>query len=265
MGLFGPSKKEKQLQEQLDQQNAEIQKLQAMLTPEYAQIEKLKEEIQHLEKVLEELKSQQKIYNNNIDSLVMVEKEHNLTISRLKNQIAVFYNEIDMLEYGIYKPTFDFATSDLYKDKLKEIRDKQKEYIKEDKAATGVTGWTVNGNAAQGKKMVADTKKLLLRAFNTECDDIVAKVRVSNLTKSIERIDKISEQISKLGNIMSISITQPYIQLKRDEVRLALDFQQKKQEEKDILKELRAQEREEAKALKEIEEEKKRLAKEQKH
>ena len=50
-----------------------------------------------------------------------------------------------------------------------------------------------------------------------------------------------------------------------EEVKLALDFQQKKQEEKETLKELRAQEREEAKVLKEIEEERKRLKKEQTH
>ena len=113
--------------------------------------------------------------------------------------------------------------------------------------------------------MVKDNKKLLLRAFNVECDDIVAKVKISNLDKSVERIYKISEQISKLGKTMSISITPEYINLKVEEVKMALDFQQKKQEEKEIQKELRAQEREEAKIQKEIEEERKRLQKEQTH
>ena len=64
---------------------------------------------------------------------------------------------------------------------------------------------------------------------------------------------------------MSISIAPGYIRLKIEEVKLALDFQQKKQEEKELQKELRAQEREEAKVLKEIEEERKRLIKEQSH
>lgn len=96
-----------------------------------------------------------------------------------------------------------------------------------------------------------------------ECDDIVANVKISNFEKSIERIYKISDQISKLGSIMSISITDKYIKLKIEEVKLALDFQQKKQEEKDRIKELREQQRETAKVLKEIEEAKKKLAKEQ--
>lgn len=165
----------------------------------------------------------------------------------------------------MYKPTFEFSNSDLYKEKLKELRDLQKDCIKNDTAALGSTNWTVNGSQAQGRAMVKDTKKLLLRAFNVECDDIVANVKVSNLDKSVERINKISEQISKLGKTMSISITPRYIKLKIEEVKLALDFQQKKQAEKELLKELRAQEREEARVLKEIEEERKRLTKEQTH
>jgi hypothetical protein len=64
---------------------------------------------------------------------------------------------------------------------------------------------------------------------------------------------------------MSISITQAYINLKIEEVKLALDFQQKKQEEKELLKELRQQQREEEKVQKEIEAERKKLFKEQSH
>jgi hypothetical protein len=64
---------------------------------------------------------------------------------------------------------------------------------------------------------------------------------------------------------MAIGISPGYVRLKIDEVKLALDYQQKKQEEKERQKELRAQEREEAKVLKEIEEERKRLKKEQMH
>ena len=113
--------------------------------------------------------------------------------------------------------------------------------------------------------MVNNYKKLLLRSFNVECDDIVANVKISNVSRSIDRILKVSEQVSKLGNTMGIGISPKYIQLKIDEVKLALDYQQKKQEEKERIKELKAQEREEAKILKEIEEERKRLKKEQTH
>ena len=258
MGLFGPSKKEKALQ-------AEVERLTGLLLPEQRDIENLKQQISNLQSTIANL---DKTINNNNDKIANL----NTQISKLdqeildkRKQLAVFEVDINALDYGLYKPTFEFANSDLYKEELKKLRDKQKQCIKNDNAAFGNTNWQVNGSAAQGRTMVNNYKKLLLRAFNVECDDIVANVKVSNLDRSIERIEKISEQISKLGKTMAIGISPGYVRLKIDEVKLALDYQQKKQEEKERQKELRAQEREEAKVLKEIEEERKRLKKEQTH
>ena len=265
MGLFGLSKAEKALQEanaRLVQENARLNQL---LLPEQRAIDILKAKIKDLQEDIG-------LLQKTIDGKKFTINELNTTINTFNNEIeekkkliSVFDVDIEAQEYGLYKPTFEFANSDLYKDRLKELRDKQKEKIKYDTAAVGSTNWTVDGSVAKGRAMVKDNKKLLLRAFNVECDDIVAKVKISNLDKSVERIYKISEQISKLGKTMSISITPEYINLKVEEVKMALDFQQKKQEEKEIQKELRAQEREEAKIQKEIEEERKRLQKEQTH
>ena len=258
MGLFGPSKKEKALQ-------AEVERLTGLLLPEQRDIENLNQQISNLQSTIAEL---DKTINNNNDKI----GDLNTQISKLdqeilekRKQLAIFEVDINALDYGLYKPTFEFANSDLYREELNKLRDKQKQCIKNDNAAFGNTNWQVNGSAAQGRTMVNNYKKLLLRAFNVECDDIVANVKVSNLDRSIERIEKISEQISKLGKTMAIGISPGYVRLKIDEVKLALDYQQKKQEEKDRQKELRAQEREEAKVLKEIEEERKRLKKEQTH
>lgn len=258
MGLFGPSKKEKALQ-------AEVERLTDLLLPEQRDIENLNQQISSLKLTIAGL---EKTINNNNDKIGAL----NTQVSKLdheilekRKQLAVFEVDINALDYGLYKPTFEFANSDLYKEELSKLRDKQKQCIKNDNAAYGNTNWQVNGSAAQGRTMVNNYKKLLLRAFNVECDDIVANVKVSNLDRSIERIEKISEQISKLGKTMAIGISPGYARLKIDEVKLALDYQQKKQEEKERQKELRAQEREEAKVLKEIEDERKRLKKEQTH
>ena len=88
--------------------------------------------------------------------------------------------------------------------------------IKEKSAVNGATGWTVNGDATQGKKMVNDTQKLLLRAFNQECDELVNKVKYTNFDASLDRINKSAEAISKLGTIMNISIRREYLHLKQD-------------------------------------------------
>lgn len=281
MSVFGKSKKQQieELQAEVGRLSSECSQLQndnknlqvkldemvASLPKEKKDFDQLKEQSEGLKIEIEN--RQQRIEQQESSIKEQQEKERQLRtiISDIKKQIGGLTEEIDMQEYGIYRPTYEFANSDLYKDKLKSIRQQQKDMVKLKTACTGSQSWTVNGNATQGRKMVADMQKLLLRAFNNECDDIISNVKVSNHDKSINRIYSISESISKLGKIMSISITQQYVSLKIQELDLALDYAQKKAEEKERLKELRAQEREEAKARKEIEEAKKKLEKEQTH
>ena len=125
--------------------------------------------------------------------------------------------------------------------------------------------WQVNGSSSKGRKMVSDTQKLLLRAFNNECDDIVSKVKYTNFDASLDRIYKSAEAISKLGSIMNIFITSRYINAKVKELCLAFEYQQKKQTEKEELKAARAEQREQAKIQKEIEEQRRKIEKEQTH
>ena len=70
-----------------------------------------------------------------------------------------------------------------------------KELIKQFNAEAKQTAWTVNGKHSEGKKMVGQIARLLMEAFNGECDEIVRKVTYSNVNKSLERIDKIAENV----------------------------------------------------------------------
>lgn len=258
MGLFGPSKKEKELQ-------TEVDRLREMLLPEQQDILKLRKIIQFLEdekaKAEKELETTKNLIQKNNRTIYSLDEE----IKKKKEKIFSLETAIEMQEYGIYEPCYEFANSSQYKDKLTEIRDQQKQLIKKDLACAGDTTWTVNGNATQGKKMVRDMQKLLLRAFNLECDNLIDSVRVSSFEKSLERINATSEQISKLGSIMKIYIAPAYVSLKLKELALALDYQQKKQEEKEKLRELKEQQREEARVQKEIEEARAKLKKEKAH
>ena len=258
MGLFGPSKKEQELQ-------AENDRLRALLPPEGMQgvsiqqkIEELNREQTRVQFDLEKKKAELLKAEARIRQTEQQKKE-------LEQQIVNLQGDIDIQNYGLYRPTFSFANSSLYKDKLKDIREQQKDMIRTGRACTGNMSWTVNGDSKKGKKMVSDMQKLLLRAFNLECDDIVSNVKISNIEKSRQRISKSADQISKLGAIMAIAISPQYIQLKQQEVSLALDFEQKKQEEKEQIREAKAREREEARVQKEIEEERKKLQKERSH
>lgn len=174
-------------------------------------------------------------------------------------------DEVLLQSFSLYKPQYDFVNSAQYKYKLDDIREDQKNMIRQDQAVLGDTNWTVNNDARKGKKMVNDTKKLLLRAFNSECEYVISKVRYNNFDTCLKRIKKASETISKLGVVMNISIHNRYYELKVQELRLALEYQQMKQREKEEQQELRARMREEARIQREIEAERKKAEKEKQH
>lgn len=237
---------------------AENQSLKELLTPEMQDAQKLKERIAELEKKYVELDSDLVKKKN---ELQQIETE----IKKRRADLIVLDEELLVQEFGLYKPQFEFSSALDYKEELAKVRSIQKELIKNKDAVSGNMNWQVNGSAAKGKKMVGDTQKLLLRAFNNECDDIVAKVKYTNFDASLDRIYKSAETISKLGSIMDIAVTRRYIDAKVKELRLAFEYQQKKQEEKEALKAAREEQREQAKIQKEIEEQKKKIEKEQTH
>ena len=110
-----------------------------------------------------------------------------------------------------------------------------------------------------------DMQKLLLRAFNSECDEIISKVKYNNYDTSVKKMERSFNAIAKLGVTMSIAITAHYYDLKIQELRLALEYQIQKQREKEQKAELRAQQREEARLQKELKEQRKNIDKERKH
>lgn len=251
-------KNEKAMSAQMSELIFDNQKYQQMMTPEMQNGVELQKLIEKLHQ--EEVNVAERISDLNIKAADLESK-----IKSKRAQLISFDDEILVQEFGLYTPQFDFATALDYKEELAKIRAIQKEYIKSKTAVTGLTGWTVNGSASQGKKMVSDTQKLLLRAFNTECDEIINKVKYTNFDASLNRIYKSSEAISKLGTIMNISITQKYLDAKVRELRLAFEYQQKKQEEKEAAKAAREEQREQAKVQRELEEQQKKIEKEQTH
>lgn len=239
MSLFGLKEKK------------EIERLRATLSPEQVELADLQGALEQARQALAAVTAQREQEVQKLDVL--------------RAQLVQTEEELNLQSFGVYKPRYDLMRADEYRARLLEIRAQQKEMIKAKTAVTGLTNWTVNNNAAQGRKMVSDMQKLLLRAFNSECDDVIEHVRYSNLEASEKRITNSKDAISKLGTIMGISITPGYYRLKIEELYLAFEYQQKKQEEKEGQKEARARMREEAKLAKEIEEERKKLEKEQRH
>lgn len=239
MSLFG--RKEKQ----------EIERLKSLMSPEQL-------ELSDLQKKIEEAQSQHQ-------QLVQEIQEEQKKLAAVKSEIIETDENVLLQSFGFFTPHYIYDTSDQYKEAITEIRNRQKELVKSKKAVTGSTDWTVNGSKSKGKKMVSDMQKLLLRAFNAECDDTVEHVKFNNYESCKKKIAASYEAIAKLGVIMNVSITSQYYDLKVKELDLMHEYRMKKQAEKDELKEARARMREEAKLAKELEEARKKLEKEQTH
>ena len=236
----------------------ENQRLKQLVTPEMQNAIDIQQHIADLHQQENSISESITQKNNELNRL-------NEKINQVKSQLVVMNDAILFQDFALYEPRYDFCNSEEYKEKLQNIRDQQKQLIKNGYAVSGDKTWTVNGSQSQGNKMVADMQKLLLRAFNSECDEVISKVKYNNIEASEKKIRTSCDAISKLGKMMHIVITAPYFDLKIQELYLAFEYQQKKQEEKEALKEARAEMREAAKLQKEIEEQRKKIEKEQTH
>lgn len=257
--------KGKQYKQELSTTRSELDELKSTFTPEMQDAEKAMELTRQLNakasEISEQIAAQEQLLaqrNSEIASL-------DTTIRAKRAEIVQLDEEAELQSFGLYRPKYDFATSTQYKDRLTTVRDAQKSMIKTGIAVTGNMGWTVNGNASQGKKMVKDMQKLLLRAFNSECDELIDNVKFNTFDTACKRMKSSFDAISKLGSIMSVAITSNYYNLKYEELCLAFEYRQKKHEEAEEQKAIRARMREEAKLQREIEEARRRIEKEQKH
>ena len=229
----------------------ENESLKELLTPELQNAATLNNYVSELESRKEDLEKEISNLSSSIDSM--------------KKKAIFFEDAITYQEFGLYTPRYSFITSEEYKKELDRVRADQKAMIKNDTAIAGSKTWTVDGSKSKGNKMIKDMKKLFLRAFNSDCEGTISKVKYSNYDMSLKKIYQSAESIQKLGTMMSLSITPQYINSKVDELRIAFEYQQKKQEEKEAQKAARAEMREAARLQKEIEAQRKKIEKEQTH
>ncbi len=187
-------------------------------------------------------------------------------LATAKTQIVATEDLAILQEAGIYTYSHPLSDAVAYQARLDNIREEIKAMNRKDGGAIhAVTAWTVNGSNAEGRRMVRDFSKLMLRAFNAEADNLVRQLKPYKVIPAIERLKKVATTIEKLGATMQIRVTIRYMSLRVQELQLVADFLQKKGEEKDREREEKMRLREERKAQQEMERERLRLEKERQH
>jgi len=175
------------------------------------------------------------------------------TYKQLEKQIDLYKETLELNEYGVYQPKYSFDLPEQYLVELQGIYNKQKAMVQKGEAAVCTTQWEVGGSVVEGRKMTRQFIKLMLYAFNGECDAMISKVKWNNVNKYTERMRKSFDDINKLGITQRIHITEDYFQLKLAELSLTYEYEQKKFDEKEEQRRIREQMREEERAQKEFE------------
>ncbi len=247
MGLFDFLKKK---------EFEEIKQLKSQLE-RYKSITDIETEVENQKKRLEQIISSK---NNDIknaetefDSLNSKYQSALEIYKNLRKEIGIFENKLDLIEFGIYEPVYDFEKSDDYRQEQDKIIQLQKQMITADTAAICDTSWTVEGSVTKGRAVVKVYKKLMLRAFNGECDVLISKVKWNNVNQMKERMKKLFDAVNKLGQGFHVYLSKQYFDLKRKELILEYEYQSKKQQEKEEMRAVQAELREEEKARREFE------------
>lgn len=265
------AEKEEEINKKLSDKQEELdniqQKLDDMEAERIAEVdEKLKtkkEELENLDAKYEKLTAEKekeletKLHDANYD-LVHTRQKY----EEIKKDLVRAEDDLEMQEYGLYEPRYNFIHAVDYKERLDAVRKQQKQMIKDKTAAIGHTDWTMKGSEAKGRAFVNANIKQILRSFNNETTVLISKVKHSNIDNIENRINKTFTSLNNLYKREDVEITKGYLNLKLDELHLAYEYEVKKQEEKEELREAREREREEKKLQKELEKERKKFERE---
>jgi len=183
-------------------------------------------------------------------------------IEHYKSIMETYRNDGDLIIFGIYEKLYDFDNSEKYKIQHNKNLQEQKDMLKNKQAAqTHVLIYDMLNT--ETKKLFDKILILMLRTFNSEVDTLIAKVKYNNVVQYEDRIKKAAEIVNKLTEKWGCYITDEYVRLRVEELRIAYEYQQKLEEEKEEQRRIKEQIREEEKARKEFEKAQREIAEEE--
>lgn len=186
-------------------------------------------------------------------------------VEALRAQLIELNDAVVLQQVGIYEYHHRLEDAAAYKTRLDDLRQRIRECVTGGDAVEASDMFAYNNSVAQGRRMVADFSKLLLRAYNAEADNCVRSLRAGTLATAVKRLNASAEAIAKLGSMMQLRVSPAYHQLRTEELELVADYLYKQQEEKEAAREERERLREEKQAERELAAQREKLDKERAH
>jgi hypothetical protein len=228
----------------LELKTIELKKQQLLKSQEDEFNETLKNNESSLNIVVVEKKKEIETLERKIELLENNYKQSHSVLSNLEKEINAHEAVLDVFDFGLYEPFYDFEKSETYRTELLKILENQKALIRDEKAVVCNVNWSVDGSLSKGKANSKNFMKLVLRAFNSECNALIANVSWNSVVQIKERIEKSFELINKVAEQSAVQIQKEYLDLKLQELFLEYEFQLKEQKEREIAKKQAAKQKE---------------------
>ncbi|MGY5769425.1 DUF4041 domain-containing protein [Vibrio cincinnatiensis] len=237
------------------QQTTEISK-QALskINAETADLQALKGQDDSLKVSILEQQQSLDAAQNTLNELNANIEKGELDLNELMGGIDLYSRLDEYTAHGHYEmPQYLYETSTRYSEEIKDIRQQQKDMIKAKTAVTFPETTVISNDKSLNKKILNGQVKLMLTAFNIECDMLIGKVSPSSFGRTLERIEKLANNLEKSAATLECGFDIDYIELKFEECKLQYQYTLKKQEEIAEQKLIKEQIREEQRAIKEFE------------
>ena len=210
-------------------------------------------ELKHLEQEAESIRQ-------SLSSLEMKREATQNELDFINQSIALKNDDVHLLEVGYFEASYNFEDLPAYEAALRKIRELQKQMLRldgseGDRRAAAFCTETIrfNDSVSQGRSLIKKILRLMLRAFNGECDSYIARVSYKNISAMEKRIETSYGQINRLGESWYCGIGNKYLENRIEELRLSYTYEEAKQQEKEEQAQIREQMREEERAIREIE------------
>jgi DNA repair exonuclease SbcCD ATPase subunit len=208
-------------EEQLDTKTNELTRLQLETT----ELKKLQENEQNLYEsvnshtsAISALEAEKEKLKTNIISLISEQKELMGTLdlySRLEEFRACGHFET---------PEYLYETSVRFVEEIKDVRQQQKDLIRDKNAVTYPATTIFSNDKSLNRRILDSQVKLMLTAFNTECDFLIGKVSPSSFGRTLERIEKLANTLEKSSATLECGFNIEYVELKFEECKLQYQY-----------------------------------------
>jgi len=149
----------------------------------------------------------------------------------LQLKVDLYTREDDLITVGHYEePDYLHSSSERYKVQIKSERGLQKGLIATSGAISGLDQFDDDATLSA----LTRQSKLLLKAFNLECDKLFSNVKHSNYTQTVEQVESLAHSLEHLMGDLRIGLSLGYVESKLRECTLVYQEKYKAREEQKL-------------------------------